>query len=206
MKRILGFAFVLVAIFCIFLALNRFLDLDSDVLSATSTLFAAFIAIMLFNDWKKEFNHKLVSELQLKYLRQLDQLEDGIHSLLTFLMLFSQKELDNIDEIVGDQKFIHLKKNLQKIKKMHKIPLIIKNSDMNEYYLLGETSIVSLVKINTHLIEALDYLERSSIQANTSIKDEKIQELINFAIDELRQAEDFYSETYISAADHIFAK
>lgn len=121
---LIGF-FILISCFFISFSVKFFFKIESDFLSASATLFAAFVAFLLFNDWREQYKIELFEKIRDRLHTQLNEVKIQYNSFNNFIqnneiidpILYSEKNhsIQNaIDVVIVD--FFYYEKLIYKYK------------------------------------------------------------------------------------------
>lgn len=182
------------------LPLKEILPFTSNYFSGLTTLLATIVAAYLFNDWRDEYNQQLNSQFIFKFLQKIGIIEEQMEELLNFLMLSSQAELDNVDEVVKSKSVKDFKKDFKKRETAFKDLKFNKITLGNEYYVIGEYYPDALIGIVAYMNEAIITInELDDIDEQLLIQNQEIQQTIDFTIEELRNGLEYLNQVEVKA-------
>jgi len=200
----LVFNLLIINILIPMISIEETLSFTGNYFSGLTTLLATLVAAYLFNDWRDEYNQQLNSQFILNFLQKIGIIEEQMQKLLAFLMLSSQAELDNVDEIVESKSLKDFKKDFKKIETNFKDLKFNKITLGNEYYVIGDYYPYALRGIVASMNEAIITInELNDIDEQLLIKNKDIQQAIDSAIEEIKNGLEYLNEVEVKAHEML---
>ncbi|WP_180007734.1 hypothetical protein [Acinetobacter sp. YH16057] len=183
----------------------------SSLFGGIATLAAAYIASLLFNDWKDEYNHRLESSILMEYINKLDIIDEAANHLQATLTFSSESEMDSLDDQVKDVHPYVLTSEIKKQKDDFNSHNFNSWTVSNKYQLLNDLnyteSLISMIAFMNEAFESAENIESLIDKDNqiNSIKAEKVQSYINWALEEVNHCISILESTYSNAIKDIKA-
>lgn len=192
-------------------AVKNSLSIVSSLFGGFTTLGAAIIAAYLFNDWKDEYNHNLESSILIEYIEKLDIIEEAANKLLVTLKFSSESEMNSLDEQVKDSHPYVLTSEIKKQKDEFNSHRFNSWTVSNKYQLLNDLNysenLISMIAFMNEAFDSAENIESIVDKDNqiNSIKAEKVQSYINWALEEVNHCISILESTYSTAIKDIKA-
>lgn len=187
------------------------LDFSGGIFSGATTFGAAIVAGFLFNDWKDEYNHNLESSILLEYIDKLDIIDEAANQLLATLTFSSESEMDSLNDKVKDVHPYVLTSEIKKQKDDFNSHRFNSWTVGNKYQLLNDLNytenLISMIAFMNEAFDSAEDIENlmdKDDQIN-SIKAEKVQSYINWALEEVNHCLSVLESTYLNAIKDIKA-
>ncbi|EKP68380.1 hypothetical protein J498_3080 [Acinetobacter baumannii 781407] len=149
-----------------------------DIFSIGATLFAALIAISLFNDWKDQHNKQVNSEFIMKFYDDLFDMKAEAISLIGFLMDYTglefKEKIEQYKELEKNNIFLCKLKDFS-MQKLSDLAFIINEDDYNKHFKnkideLGR-KLESILLIYNIFLETYDLDKREKSKDSRIIKE-----------------------------------
>lgn len=191
--------------------LKDVLSMTASFFGGIATLVAAYIATQLFNDWKDEYNHRLESSILMEYINKLDIIDEAANRLQATLTFSSESEMDSLDDQVKDVHPYVLTFEIKKQKDDFNSHNFNSWTVSNKYQLLNDLnyteSLISMIAFMNEAFESAENIESLIDRDNqiNSIKADKVQSYINWALEEVNHCISILESTYSNAIKDVKA-
>lgn len=168
--------------------LDKSFSVSIGVFGGAATLTAAYIASLLFNDWREAYNHDFKVKILLNLLTELDDLEEIAEELLRVLYFKSVVEMSQLDFDVSPQPPQYLFDEVDKVHKKFSDNQYNNWTIGNRYLLLNSHDYTEYLKESiAYINESFDYINlmKNLDRIVPTYLDPYVQDQINYAISEV---------------------
>ncbi|WP_031380398.1 hypothetical protein [Acinetobacter baumannii] len=134
---VVSICFMLIVMLKYFYGQKIDISFIKDIFSIGATLFAALIAISLFNDWKDQHNKQVNSEFIMKFYDDLFDMKAEAISLIGFLMDYTglefKEKIEQYKELEKNNIFLCKLKDFS-MQKLSDLAFIINEDDYNKHF------------------------------------------------------------------------
>ncbi|WP_455794780.1 hypothetical protein, partial [Acinetobacter baumannii] len=175
---VVSICFMLIVMLKYFYGQKIDISFIKDIFSIGATLFAALIAISLFNDWKDQHNKQVNSEFIMKFYDDLFDMKAEAISLIGFLMDYTglefKEKIEQYKELEKNNIFLCKLKDFS-MQKLSDLAFIINEDDYNKHFKnkideLGR-KLESILLIYNIFLETYDLDKREKSKDSRIIKE-----------------------------------
>lgn len=175
---VVSICFMLIVMLKYFYGQKIDISFIKDIFSIGATLFAALIAISLFNDWKDQHNKQVNSEFIMKFYDDLFDMKAEAISLIGFLMDYTglefKEKIEQYKELEKNYIFLCKLKDFS-MQKLSDLAFIINEDDYNKHFKnkideLGR-KLESILLIYNIFLETYDLDKREKSKDSRIIKE-----------------------------------